>query len=302
MDRSWLGVESLVEDVSPKKIFTEGLHVIAYRAMLDVPRELAQRVSRLLHDERRRRGTRRGARALSCFRQAVLGLRWFRQHADITALARDHGVSRATGYRYVDEVITVLADQAPDLHQALRRAKHEGLAYLILDGKIFSADRCGEKTTSVKGEQIDAWYSGKAHEPGGNIQALSAPNGFPLWISDVEPGSVHDLTAARQHVLGALYWAASQLNLPTLADGGYDGSGIGVYTPIKQPSGGQKLDVDNRTYNALLRGLRALGERGFAILTGRWRTLHHITASPRKISNIVKAALVLTHIEHGHLT
>jgi hypothetical protein len=62
------------------------------------------------------------------------------------------------------------------------------------------------------------------------------------------------------------------------------------------------LDADNRCYNALLRGLRCLGERGFAVLTGRWRALRHITASPRKIGAIVKAALVLTHFEHGRLT
>jgi hypothetical protein len=275
--------------------------VIAYRATLDVPRELAQYVSRLLGRERRRRGTRKKTRALSCFRQAVLGLRWFRQDADITALARDHGVSRATAYRYVDEVVTVLTEQAPDLHEALTRAADEGLAYVILDGKVFSADRYGEKTTSVKGTQIDLWYSGKAHEHGGNIQALSAPNGFPLWASDVEPGSAHDLSAAREHVLGALYAAAAQ-GLPTLADGGYDGAGIGVHTPVKQPTDGQVLDPDTRTYNALLRGMRCLGERGFAVLTGRWRTLHHITASPRKIGDIVKAALVLTHFEHGTIT
>jgi hypothetical protein len=62
------------------------------------------------------------------------------------------------------------------------------------------------------------------------------------------------------------------------------------------------LDVATRTYNALLRGLRCLGQRGFAVLTGRWRTLQHITASPGKIGDIVKAALVLTHFEHGRLT
>ena len=73
--------------------------MIAYRAMLDVPRELAQHLSRLLHGERRRRGTRKNSRALTCFRQAVLGLRWFRQDADVTALARDHGISRATSPR-----------------------------------------------------------------------------------------------------------------------------------------------------------------------------------------------------------
>ncbi|WP_222426659.1 hypothetical protein [Amycolatopsis rhizosphaerae] len=46
----------------------------------------------------------------------------------------------------------------------------------------------------------------------------------------------------------------------------------------------------------------ALGERGFAPLAGRCRTLHHITADPRKISNIVKAALAFIHFEHGRLT
>jgi hypothetical protein len=193
----------------------------------------------------------------------------------------------------------VLAAQAPDLHEALERAKAAGMAFVILDGKVFSADRGGEKTTSVTGNLIDLWFSGKAHEHGGNIQALSAPTGFPLWVSDVEPGSVHDLTAARAHLLGALYWAASHLDLPTLADGGYSGAVIGVHTPIKHPPDGQVLDVDNRAYNALLRGLRCLGERGFAVLTGRWRGLRHITASPSRIGRIVKAAFVLTHFEHG---
>lgn len=192
--------------------------MIVYRAMLDVPRALAQCLGRLLQAERRERGTRRRSRVLACFQQAVLGLRWFRENRDIPALARDHGISRATGYRCLDEVVGVLAAQAPDLHEALQRAKDDGATHLILDGKLFSSDRLGEKTISRKGHQIDLWYSDKAHEPGGNVQALSAPDGFPLWISEVEPGSVHDLTAAREHVLGALYRAASQLDLPTLAD------------------------------------------------------------------------------------
>ena len=92
--------------------------MIAYRATLDVPRELAQFVAKLLAAERRRRGTPRRSRALTCFWHAVLGLRWFRDRASPDALARDHGISRATAYRYIDEVIDVLADQAPDLRVA----------------------------------------------------------------------------------------------------------------------------------------------------------------------------------------
>ena len=81
---------------------------------------------------------------------------------------------------------------------------------MILDGKIIACDRCKEPTVSVKGQVIDLWYSGKAHSHGGSVQAVLAPDGFPLWISPAEPGSVHDITAARAHALPALYRAAAQ--------------------------------------------------------------------------------------------
>ena len=110
--------------------------MITHRATLDISREVAYQVSRLLHAERRQRGTRTRSRALSCFRQAALGVRWSRQRADITALARDHSVSRATGYRYIEEVVTVLAAQAPDLHDVLEQAKSEGMDYVMLDGGL----------------------------------------------------------------------------------------------------------------------------------------------------------------------
>lgn len=275
--------------------------MIVYRATLDMPRELAWFVAKLLLAERRRRGTPRGSRALSCFWQAVLGLRWFRDRTTADALARDHGVSRATAYRYLDEVIIVLAREAPDLREALERAREQGFSHVILDGKIIACDRCKEPAVSVSGEVIDLWYSGKAHAHGGNVQAVTAPDGFPLWVSDVEPGSVHDITAARRHALPGLYQAAAA-GLPALADPGYEGAGLGILIPVRQPPGGRDLDVGNRTRNALQRSLRCLGERGFALLTGRWRTLQHITASPSKIGDIARAALVLTHFEYGYIT
>jgi DDE superfamily endonuclease len=274
--------------------------VIAYRATLDVPRELVWFVAKQLLAERRQRGTPRGSRALSCFWQAVLGLRWFRDRTTAEALARDHGVSRATAYRYLDELIIVLAEQAPDLRAALERAKDERFSHVILDGTVIACDRCKEPALSVRGEVIDLWYSGKAHAHGGNIQAVLAPNGFPLWVSEVEPGSVHDITAARAHALPALYRAAAD-GLPALADPGYEGAGIGILIPIKQPPGERELDINARTCNAIQRSLRCLGERGFALVTGRWRTLQHITASPSKIGDITRAALVLTHFEHGYI-
>jgi DDE superfamily endonuclease len=130
---------------------------------------------------------------------------------------------------------------------------------------------------------------------------VTTPGGFPLWVSDAEPGSVHDINAARAHALPALYHAAAT-GLPTLADPGYECAGIGILIPFKQPTDGPELDTNARTRNAIQRSLRCLGERGSALLTGRWRTLQHITASPSKIGGIARAALVLTHFEHGYIT
>ncbi|WP_420847601.1 helix-turn-helix domain-containing protein [Natronosporangium hydrolyticum] len=80
--------------------------------MLDVPRELVHHLARLLTAERRTRGTRRRTRALTCFKQALLVLVWYRKREDLTLLAAGFGISRATAYRYRDEATNVLADGA----------------------------------------------------------------------------------------------------------------------------------------------------------------------------------------------
>ena len=78
----------------------EDLYVIAYRAMVDIPRELVRHLARLLAAERRTRGTRHGTRALTCFYQALLILVWFRKAEDVTLLGAGFGISRATADRY----------------------------------------------------------------------------------------------------------------------------------------------------------------------------------------------------------
>ena len=269
--------------------------MLSYRVILDVPLQLAAFVSGLLAEHRRELGTRNGTRALTCWKQAVFALAWFRDRPDIRRLGAGFGISQATAYRYKDEAVEVLAAKAPTLDEALDKAAEQGLPYLILDGTLISADRCAGKKTSKKGKEIDAWYSGKAHQPAGNIQALAAPGGVPLWVSDVRPGSTHDLTAAREL---ALPRARPYLGtMPLLADSGYEGAGAGVHVPVRKPARGE-LDPDTRTRNALLRSLRYQGERGFALMSGRWRALQHVTVSPSAIGDIAKSVLVLVQFEH----
>lgn len=269
---------------------TRGLTLVTYVAMLDVPRHVVEYVSRLLAAHRRRIGTPKGSRALGTFRQAVFVLRWFRERGCVHCLARDAGISQATGYRYLNEGIDVLAACAPGLCDVLADCQREEMSHLILDGTLVACDRVAGTT----GDGNDLWYSGKHKSFGGNVQFLAAPDGTPLWVSDVEPGSVHDLTAARRHALPALYKAAAQ-RLPTLADSGYQGAGIGVHTPTRKRPGQSHdaVHIDNRTHNRIQRATRALGERAAAELKQRWRALKHITLSPSRIGQITKAALVL---------
>ena len=126
------------------------------------------------------------------------------------------------------------------------------------------------------------------------------PRRPPALGSQAEPGHVHDITAARVHALPALYRAAAP-GMPTLADSGYEGAGTGIHVPVKSPGGSQELAPDNQARNSLLRGLRSQGERGFALLTHRWASLQHATASPRQLTQIVRAALVLTQFEHKYI-
>ena len=211
--------------------------MVSYRVMLDVPRDLIWFVSALLAVRRREIGTRRGTRRLGCYRQALFALAWFRDKGDIPRLGRGFGLPQSTAYRYLDEVIEVLAARAPGLQEQLERALGEGVPYLILDGKVVDTDRCREKTLSRKGMVIDLWYSGKTHDFGGNIQALFYPSGIPLWVSDVLPGNVHDLAAARENVLGVLRPFLDAM--PVLADPGYEGAGHGVHVPVKKPAGAE---------------------------------------------------------------
>ena len=264
--------------------------MITYSATLDVPAETATLLTELLVAERRRRGTSVGTRAASCSAQAVLVLRCFREDADMKVLAADSGISMATGYRYLHEGIDVLAAQAPDLHEVLAGGKAAGWAHVTLDGTLIRTDRCRVKPDTGH----DLWFSGKHKGHGGNVQVVCDPEGHPVAVSDVEPGSTHDLAAARATgFLGALYAAAALLGLLALADKGYDGAGAGVLTPTK----GGNLHPDNLTRNQLLGCLRAQGERGIALLKTRWKALNRIRLCPQRIGAIAKAALVLTTAE-----
>lgn len=179
--------------------------MISYRATLDVPFSTVARVSGWIQAHRRAQDVRPWQRAATCWTQAVLVLRWFKDNTAVHLLARDAAISLATAYRYLHEAVNVIAERAPELADVLTEGLEKGWAYVCLDGTLIETSRCSIRSESGD----DLWYSGKHKDHGGNVQVVTDPTGFPIWTSPVEPGSTHDITAARAHALPALYAAAS---------------------------------------------------------------------------------------------
>jgi hypothetical protein len=268
----------------------------SYRVMLDVPRELILFVSALLAARRLSIGTRKKTRKLGCYRQALFGLAWFRDKADVRRLGTGFGLSQATAYRYLAEVIDVLAEQAPGLREALERAVAEGTPYVILDGKVVDADRCREKTLSRKGREIDLWYSGKKK----GLRRECPGSFLPRRTPDVDlrrpagqrerpvrgagNGPLRDRRVHRRDAVPCRQRVRRRgPRHPHPGENAQEGEGTGHQQPDQERA---------PPLTALHRG------RGFALLSQRWQTLQLVTMSPGRIGEIARAALVLTLFEH----
>jgi hypothetical protein len=272
---------------------------VTYTAVLDVSEDSVLFLSALLHAERIRRGTRTDTRALSSYKQAMLALRWLFDDTRVSQLARDNGIGISTAYAYRDEAIMVLAARKPSLRGALLAAKAAGHTHVILDGTLIPTDRI---STLGPTRGVDLWWSGKHRHHGGNIQAISAPDGWPLWTSDVRPGREHDTTAARADpdLLDdiAAWVADGRLGLGDL---GYEGEADLLRIPIKKPAHGE-LTVDQQAYNAVHGALRCLGERANSLLKTTFKALRRWRGCPWRIGQLVAAALVVLHHEHHRTT
>ncbi|GHG50377.1 transposase family protein [Streptomyces griseocarneus] len=247
--------------------------MVPYPAMLDVPYELVEHVSWLIHA--RRRELKSPWRRLGCFRQALLVLAHLRKNETFAQVGAGFGVSESTAWRYVDETLEVLAAWAPGLREAL-----VGLGegdFVVVDGTLIPTDRI----------RVDEpYYSQKHKKHGMNVQVVARPDGTPLWFSPALPGRTHDLTAARAH---GIVLACLTREILVLADRAYQGAGATVRTPYY---GHRELPDHYQRFNRVHARLRAPGERAFARLKS-WRILRRARCSTNRISRIVQAVHAL---------
>ncbi len=120
-------------------------------------------------------------------RQVLLALAHLRCGDTYARLAAGFGIGVATVYRYIREVIDVLAAATSTLTEAMKTVRAEVL--VILDGTLLPIDRIAADTP---------YYSGEHKRHGMSVQVLTDPFGRLRWASPALPGSTHDLTATRR--------------------------------------------------------------------------------------------------------
>lgn len=160
---------------------------------------------------------------------------------------------------------------------ALLAAKAAGHSHVIVDGTLIHTDRI---STPGPTPGVDLWWSGKHHHHGGNIQVVSAPDGWPLWTSDVRPGREHDTSAVRADP-DLLARITDWINdgALALADLGYEGEPETFTIPLKKPKDAD-LTIDQQSYNAIHGALRCLGERANSLLKTTYKALRHYRGCP----------------------
>ncbi|MFF3578053.1 transposase family protein [Streptomyces mirabilis] len=248
--------------------------MLVYPSSIDLSSRTLRFLTGQLTARRQEIGTR--WRRLSVARQALLALAHLRCGDTYAQLAAGFGIGIATVYRYIREAVDTLSALALPLAEAMRTIRAK--AFVILDGTLLPIDRIAADIP---------YYSGKHKRHGMNVQVLTDLFGRLLWASPALPGSTHDLTAARQH---GIIEALADAGLKCWADKAYQGAG----EPVRVPFRGRRLKRWKRRHNTTHAKIRCLGERAMATLKG-WRLLRKLRCSTNRITDVVKAVLVLHH-------
>lgn len=160
--------------------------------------------------------------------------------------------------------------------------------FVCLDGTLIRTDRVAVRDPDTG----HLWYSGKHTEFGANIQVLADHTGYPVWISPLEPGLTHDITAARRHVLPALYPGRS----PGAAHPGRQELHRSRHQ-YQDPHQGRQTLPRHVAYNTIQAGLHTPDERTNALLKG-FKAHKESQPGPSAITTIASTALIILNLNN----
>ncbi|MEU5486075.1 transposase family protein [Streptomyces mirabilis] len=266
----------------------EDTRPLVYQCRLPLSTRTVNHLADLLR--RRLKAIRSRWRILPPGRIAVIVLAVLRHDQRLADMAGGNNVSESTVRRWRDELIALLAAQAPRLDRALKKVAKRGGEVVLIDGTLIPTQRRTGKSDRRN-------YSGKHHHHGLHFLALTDEKGRLIWISAARPGRTHDITAARHdHVLAHL----RATGLGALADLGFRGLDNDVRDPVIvtgfHASRTHKLTPGQKEATRVLAIGRAPVEHGFAHLKN-WRTLTKLRTDHAHATRLLRALLILTNLE-----
>ncbi|MFD8417723.1 transposase family protein [Streptomyces sp. NPDC059650] len=266
----------------------ENPHALTYQCRLSLSTRTVSHLAGLLR--RHLKLIRSRWRILPPGRIAVIVLAVLRHDQRLADMAGGNNVSESTVRRWRDELIGLLAAQAPRLDRALKKVVRQGGEVVLIDGTLI-------RTRRRTGRADRRNYSGKHRSHGLHFLALTDENGRLIWISAARPGRTHDNTAARHdHILAHLRAAG----LGALADLGFRGLDNDILDPVIVTgyiaTRTHKLTPGQKQANRVLAIGRAPVEHGFAHLKN-WRILTKLRTDPARATRLLRALLVLTNLE-----
>ncbi|MFF1361033.1 transposase family protein [Streptomyces sp. NPDC058297] len=263
-----------------------------YQCLLPVSRQTVNHCTGLLARHLEKSGSK--WRRLPAPRIVTLVLALLRHDQRVFDLAGGNAISETTLRRWRDELLRLLAAQAPRLPRVLRKIARRGGEAVLIDGTLIPTQRRSGASNRKN-------YSGKHRRHGLHFLALTDEKGRLLWISAARPGSTHDTTAARRdHIVQHLRDAG----LGALADLGF----VGVdNTPEADPDDpvvvngfkatrARKLNPGQKQANQVLAAARAPVEHGFAALKC-WQILTKLRIAATGATALLRALLILTNLE-----
>lgn len=218
--------------------------------------ELVCRVQAALPEPWQKKTGRR--RACGLYRAVELSCMALRQNDPQEFLGDLREVSQSTVSRIKTALVPiireVLAEFVPSAQDAIEVV--EGRVCLV-DGTIMPCWSYADRG--------DLW-SRKRGVTGFNVQVVTLLDGTPVYLSDPQPGNMHDATAFTETSVATIVANSGG----GIADKGYQGTAM--ITPKKQPKKGELSDGDKAS-NKEISTLRAPVERVIAHVKS-WRMLH----------------------------
>ncbi|MEZ0112328.1 hypothetical protein ABH920_006347 [Catenulispora sp. EB89] len=220
----------------------------------------------------------------------VLVLAVLRHDQRAADLAGGNQVSATTIRRWTDEIVALLAAQAPRLDRALKKITRKGEQVVLLDGTLIRTRRRSGKANRKN-------CSGKHRSHGLLFLALTDERGNLIWISAARRGAASEIKTARhdklcEHLRTAGLGALSDLGFVGVND---DPDDPVIITGVKRIRK-KKLTPGQKQANQIIAAARAPVEHGFATLKN-WRILTRLRLNPTRATNLLRALLVLTNLE-----